>query len=122
MPHETKLISGDMLRCFGNIKYTEEVIKEIIKKEEVKEDNLMGDKFKKQASRTKGKVKSKEIFVKKQYTNRDEFMEALHHMKMYDFVLCKMSVIHNKIVQKELEVEEEKSEEDFIKLQQSRRF
>lgn len=111
-----------MLRCFGNIKYTEEVIKEIIKKEEVKEDNLMGDKFKKQASRTKGKVKSKEIFVKKQYTNRDEFMEALHHMKMYDFVLCKMSVIHNKIVQKELEVEEEKSEEDFIKLQQSRRF
>jgi hypothetical protein len=36
-----------------------------VKKEEVKEDNLMGDKFKKQASRTKGKVKPKEITVTK---------------------------------------------------------
>ena len=76
----------------------------------------MGDKFKKQASRTKGKVKPKEITVTKQFTNRDEFMEALHHMKMYDFVLCKMGIIKNKVISQELEGEEEKSEKEFRKL------
>ena len=49
-------------------------------------------------------------------------MEALHHMKMYDFVLCKMKVISNKYVKRELEFEEQKSEKEFRLLQQSRQF
>jgi len=52
LPPETKKISGDMLECFGNIKFTKLVKKEIIKKHEVKDDK-MDSKFGKKINRGK---------------------------------------------------------------------
>ncbi len=44
VPTETKKISGEMLECFGNVLYDKVEVTEVIKKEEVKGDD-MGGKF-----------------------------------------------------------------------------
>lgn len=44
MPSETRKISGEMLECFGDVLFDKVEVTEVIKKEEVKGDD-MGGKF-----------------------------------------------------------------------------
>ena len=65
VPAEAKKIAGEMLMCFGEIKYTEEIVTEEVKKEETKDDDMGGKFGRQKRPGKKGKAPKMQTIVKR---------------------------------------------------------
>ena len=125
IPPETRSVAGCMLECFGNIVYSERVVKVEVKQEESKDDKLLANQMlegkviaRLQNQQNKPKYKDQNM----KYTSRDQFVAALNVYRKFDHVLVKLGMIKDKDLLAEAIAAEEQDEANYLKDVEARRF